>query len=319
MGYGRASVGLMQLDEYVDVVSKIYSRPDLDRSIWDVLCHLQHHAAAIAEKIRKKSPPSELFTEIADCALWLFTLVHKLYGEFGDAKPPEKGPPETIIRIVSACSDLLWHKYPGLCPFCYIRKGNNDRARETDYWGFDVCDCQSGASLAVDPESKAQCMSALRLFSEQKLKSKPANIDEWQRMFAQIFKNNLELLSLKDIALHFMEELGEVSDAIVRMYTYKEENFVTGEPYRRQRRLESQLADAFSWLLALVEKLDLLRENGLFAAERAIRLSQIIWGRYGSEELGSFWCPFCEKIECSCPLIFIPTRRSFEEFRHLLQ
>src|SRR5579871_5084941 len=111
MGYSRANVGRMQLDEYVDLVPKIYRRNDDDRSIWDVSCHLLHHAAAIAEAIRRKSPSTKLFTEVADCALWLFTLVYKFRGELGKPKPPEKGGPETIIRIESGCSDLLWHKY----------------------------------------------------------------------------------------------------------------------------------------------------------------------------------------------------------------
>lgn len=318
MGNTRATVGHMQLDEYVDLVPKIYGRHDDSRSIWDVLCHLLHHAAAIAEAIRKESPSTKLFTEIADCALWLFTLIHKLRGELGEAKPPEKGAPETIIRIKNGCSDLLWHRYPQLCPFCYLRRTSGDRTRETEHGYHDACDCHLNILPAVDPKAKIQAMAALRRFSEEQMNSKPTSIDGWQEMFGQVFKISLESLTLKDIALHFMEELGEVSDAIVRTYTYREENFVTGEPYRRQLRLESQLADAFSWLFALVEKLEVLRKDRLFVAAGPIRLSQLIWERYGSDDLGSFWCPFCKKVDCSCPLLFVPTRRSVRELQSLL-
>ena len=41
---------------------------------------------------------------------------------------------------------------------------------------------------------------------------------------------------------------------MVRMYSYKQDDFLKGEPRQRQLRLESQIADVFSWLFALVEE-----------------------------------------------------------------
>src|SRR5437870_4567531 len=68
MQYSCTTVGQLQLDEYVAVVPKIYSKHDQNRSIWDVWCHTLHHGAAVAERIRKNAPQDKLFTEIADFA-----------------------------------------------------------------------------------------------------------------------------------------------------------------------------------------------------------------------------------------------------------
>ena len=69
-----------------------------------------HHGAAVAERIRKNEPPDNLFKEIADFALWLFTFVQKLSGTPGKRKFPNETDVETLIRIASNCSDLLWHR-----------------------------------------------------------------------------------------------------------------------------------------------------------------------------------------------------------------
>ncbi len=131
------------------------------------------------------------------------------------------------------------------------------------------------------------------------------------------------VLAPSEIVLRLMEELGEVSDAMIRMYTYSEKNFVNGEPNRRQLNLEGEIADAFSWLFALVEKLDSLKqkthENGKQGSEpttahtASVRLSGIIWDRYGSDALNSFCCWKCKARECRCQIILVPATRPTEE------
>lgn len=122
MKYSRNTVGGMQLDEYVVKIAEIYSANDRNRSLWDVWCHALHHAAAIAERLRKKSPTARVFEEIADFSLWLFTAVNKLAGQLGHLKEQDQTPLETLIRIQGGCSDLLWHRYPKICPLCYVRR-----------------------------------------------------------------------------------------------------------------------------------------------------------------------------------------------------
>lgn len=329
MEYSRETAGRMQLDDYVTEIAKIYGVHDRHRSVWDVWCHALHHAAAIPERLRKKAPAAEVLKEIADFALWLFTAVHKLEGRSGEPQGPNETPPETLIRIQRACSDLLWQRYPRICPFCYARRtGEGSKSSETEEL-FRPCDCQiPNADEHKDKLKKRAAAEGLRNFSEKTRDGKPKNIDEWQEMFGTVFVTNLRKASLAEVALHLLEELGEASDAMVRMYSYRQDDFLKGEPRQRQLRLESQIADIFSWLFTLVEGVSLFRrelpeyekwrsESGIVDSE-IIHLSEIIWRRYGSDELCSFYCPFCAHAECSCPLIFVPATRSMEELKALL-
>src|SRR5260370_17880697 len=116
MESSSANVGQKSLDEFVDVVAKVYSPHDRHRSVWDVWCHTLHHAAGVAEQIRKGAPHGDLYREIADFSLWLFTAILKLVGKFGEPKGSFEAPHDKFIRIQSTCSDLLWYKYPKSFP-----------------------------------------------------------------------------------------------------------------------------------------------------------------------------------------------------------
>src|SRR2546430_1606505 len=179
MQYSQATVGRMQLDDYVTVVPRIYGKHDQNRSIWDVWCHTLHHGAAVAERIRKNAPADQLFTEIADFALWMFTAVHRLKGRPGRRKNPAETPPETLVRIENSCSDLVWHRYPAVCHLCYARRNRPGRAPQKHSF-FDPCDCSMQPVDSRDKETKRRDSRRLLNFSEATHSSKPKTIDEWQ-------------------------------------------------------------------------------------------------------------------------------------------
>lgn len=295
----------MQLDDYARVVPTIYGAHDKNRSLWDVWCHTLHHGAAVAERIRKGVAADKLSTEIADFALWLFTAVHRLSGRPGKRKTQDETPVEALVRIASSCSDLVWHRYPGVCHLCYARRIKGSEAALRGAGLLAPCDCSAHGPDCRDKNTKRMDSEDLLRFSEANRSLKPKTIDDWQSMFATIFGENIRQLSSTDIGLHFLEELGEVSDALVRMYSFTKKDFRSGEPNWRQARLEGQIADVFSWLYALVQKLNDVKP---------ITLSGIIWRRYGSDSLQSFRCPICAKPVCSCPLIFVPATRPTQEW-----
>jgi hypothetical protein len=176
-------------------------------------------------------------------------------------------------------------------------------------------------------DEKRRHSTALREFSEENVARRPNGVDDWQRLFGVIFAASLRHLELPDIALHLLEEMGEVSDALARMYTYTEDNFVRGEPLMRQIRLEEELADVTSWLFAAVEKLDYVRRRAdeyekwliLDGFEREpLLLSKIIWRRYGSDELEKFICWKCREPICTCHVILAPPDRSVEQVCQLI-
>ncbi|MCH8061888.1 MAG: hypothetical protein IH861_05235 [Chloroflexi bacterium] len=320
MAYTKYTIGNTTLDEFVSAIPRIYSKKDENRSVWDVWLHANHHAAAIGEEVRKGGHQIELLEEISHFSMWLFTLLHKLQGEIGTKNYPLESDQEAVIKISSSYSELLWNKYPRMCPVCYWRrtKGNRDLEHKPDF--SRNCDCLLFDVEKRDPSQKRDHVRALRSYSKANLDVKPTSVDEWQRSFSAIFRSNLRHLTLESVAFHLLEEVGEVSDAMARMYTYSRDSIrdgevLDGEPSWSQIWLEEELADVTSWLFALVEKMDFIREtadiydNWRFdeniISRKPIRLSEIIWRSYGSDNLEEFWCTHCKKPVCECQIIFV--------------
>jgi NTP pyrophosphatase (non-canonical NTP hydrolase) len=316
MEYTLETVGLLQLDEYVAEIAAIYKRNDIYRSLWDVWCHTLHNAAGIAERIRKGQTSGRLMDEIADFSLWLFTFVRKLSEGAAPDKVGNAIGSDAVIRIENACSDLLWQRYPGICPFCLARRSKAGATSEQELRRPCECSCAKYDATQSKQEKRAAA-EVVRAFSRHHFSEKPRSIDEWQKMFVTVFQTNLSQTSPQQAVLHMLEELGETSDAMARTYSYKKSEFVHGEPHQRRLRLESQLADVFSWLFTVVETLNRERCPKNDDATLPTCLSQIIWRRYGSDSLRSLYCRFCERRECECTLIVVPTTRSMEEFDSL--
>jgi len=105
----KDSIGQTALDTFVQIIPAIYEAHDVKRDIMDVSFHTSHHAAAIGEEVRKSKPGGKLLDEIADFAMWFFTLLGKLEGQPGEARANES-PRHSLIRVGHQYSDLLWNK-----------------------------------------------------------------------------------------------------------------------------------------------------------------------------------------------------------------
>lgn len=324
------SVGKLSLDGIVDIVPGIYSSKDDFRSVWDIWLHATHHAAAIGEEVRKYKPGQKLLKEIADFSMWLFTFAGKIKGEFRELAGNNYRIGEYTIRTERGFSEIIWNKYPRVCPVCFwrrIRNGSEEIGMPCDCLIYEV----EGRDEVVGEEErrkkeqeKQERVKALRGHAESNLQGKPGTIDEWQIMFEELYQANLRHLSLVDIAFHLLEEVGEVSNAMTRMYSYT--SSFNGQPRWNQIWLEEEIADVFSWLLTLVNSLqmmpDITREllghlgMGDFIKLEGykIMLSAIIWERYGSRDHRAFWCPACEKLQCDCDLIWVGENISYDKF-----
>src|SRR5882762_6973329 len=122
--FTATNVGQTSIDEFGSIVSSIYSLHDIHRSIWDIWAHANHHAAGIAEEARKNLSSNEKgLQEIADFALWLFTTFEKLQGQVG-IKRPEESERDSLIKISALPSNLIWNRYPAVCPWCYFESAS---------------------------------------------------------------------------------------------------------------------------------------------------------------------------------------------------
>ena len=326
MAITRDTVGNISLDDFVDAVSGIYSKQDEKRSIWDIWFHATHHAASIGEEVRKQQPGDKLLKEVADFSMWLFTFVGKIYHDIGIPLGKPERPEESAIRIKYGFSDLIWNKYPYICPVCFWRrlsKGMDVSATSLN----DPCDCLLYEVEFREEPQKKEHINKLRSYAKTHYENKPTSVDEWQKMFSVIYQANLRHLSLADIAFHLLEEVGEVSDAMVRMYTYSKDEFESGEPSWRQMYLENEIADVTSWIFALVNKLEWVEtiakgyERYISLGEEILRpipytLSGIIWKRYGSPSGQDLYCPHkCKQPICECPIYLVRTPKGLAKLK----
>ena len=323
MNCTHESVGQLGLDSIVEAASAIYEKHDKNRSLWDVWSHAVHHAAAIAEEIRKCSQPEfddkKLKQEVADFTLWLITMLAKLKGPLG-SPIPNQPPQDWIVRISVGASDLIWNRYPGVCPWCYCEAHQDSSLRIDDADFGQPCCCNSLRTIGREKEKEELRARAKRTrwLAIEHTSRRPKSIDGWQEMIGSLYGERLNQASLQEVALHLFEEIGEVSDCLIRMYTYVEKDWdhIADEISARQIRLEDELADVLSWLFGLVERLDIegrsrQHENSSTVAttnsKGKMLLSQILWARYGCDEKNYFRCWACKGAICSCLLRPIKT------------
>jgi NTP pyrophosphatase (non-canonical NTP hydrolase) len=322
------NVGRLGLDEVVNAASAIYAKHDLHRSLWDVWAHALHHAAAVAEEIRKQ-PSDEvggkkLRQEIADLALWLFTMLVKLKGPLGSPIQIDEVPQDWVVRVSARPSDLMWNRYPGVCPWCYCATHTDGSIQidAADFWR--PCDCDSLVikGRKKEPEDLRKRAKWTRRAAAEYASLQPQSLDCWQDMIAALYGERLRHQSLAEVALHLIEEMGEVSDGLIRMYDYREGDLVENLIGARQIRLEDELADVLSWLFGFVERLsieDRLKSQAIPSTTRQeassdrLLLSQILWTKYGSEEKRTFWCRHCKNVACNCQILLIQSKQQVED------
>lgn len=326
MSMSRDTIGNVPLDEFVKTVSGVYKRQDKKRSIWDVWLHANHHAAAIGEEVRKSKPGEKLLVEIADFSMWLFTFAGKIRGTYQAVNDDTLNIEEFTIRSEMEFSDIIWNKYPKLCPVCFWNRVKIG-LKPSDPAFIEACDCLVHEVEDRDQSKKRVHVVKLRNYAKDNLDKKPISVDDWQNMFRQIFEANLRNLKLADIAFHLLEEVGEVSDSMVRMYTFHtghKGDFKRSEPKWRQVWLEEELADVTSWLFTLVNSLRFVPEivkdfqKYLFGTtalqmEPEFKLSRIIWNKYGNQGLTDLFCPYCGEKKCKCSIVLVNKKEYYDK------
>lgn len=321
MALSGSTIGRVDLDKFVEAVSGIYINKDKERSVWDVWLHATHHAAAIGEEVRKSIPGEKLLVEIADFAMWLFTFAGKIRGALNISVNEgnfDNKFEEITIRTECGFSDIIWYKYPDICPVCFWHR-NEKNIDNCSPEFIKACDCLIHEIETRDQSEKREHVAKLRRYAKDRVDGKPNDVDGWQYMFRNIFEANLRHIDLVDIGFHLLEEVGEVSDSMVRMYTYKtgkDGDFKKNEWKWRRIWLEEEIADVASWLFTLVNHLRSVPEIAnafqkyLYQAEPLrldsdIKLSRIIWNRYGNEGSGEWFCPYCKQKICRCPILLV--------------
>lgn len=144
-------------------------------------------------------------------------------------------------------SEIVWNKYPGVCYFCTYRFGADE---------LKSPDCLQCRCLGVPRRSQDQANTAMRnLEIARGSKKRPVTLDEWGHMIREIYGNVHKELPLAAVCLHFLEEVGEVAEALREIEQLELLSSVDELP-GKIRALEEELADVFSWTFGLLNKLD---------------------------------------------------------------
>jgi hypothetical protein len=97
---------------------------------------------------------------------------------------------------VSSLEDLVFRKFPFVCPYCRLRPHKDM-----------VCKTTRGTAKTVDHGSLRKAYNA-------NLSAKPATIDEWQQMFGQIYPRMPGDARSGRSTLGLFEEIGELAEAV---------------------------------------------------------------------------------------------------------
>lgn len=210
----------LRLDDLYYMVARIYSEQNAQRPASATFSHFVEVCGMLTIYDRDKK--REQFTiEDAICKAlgWFFPLLAKFR--------------------VRSIEDLIFRKYPGVCPYCR-RKPHVD----------SICKVIRGTQQTVDHEE-------LRKFYKRNKSKRPVGLDEWMALFQEIYPRQKTDEKGRN-TLGLLEELGELAEAI-RVYDVHPKYFA------------GEIADVFSYIMGVANRYDLtLQEEGKrFSLEKA--------------------------------------------------
>lgn len=325
------------LDDYVQNVKAIWSARDAERGTLDVWLHVINHASKLGEAARKHDH-AEIREHLAHFLMWFLTFVGKL-----ETNSVRFHNPEDRLMVIenATLDDIAWEKYPGICPFCFFKLPEASRESMTSR---SPCTCildlpgveerTKGLTEKQKEARERQLRAELTDYAlnPENVKNKPKSIVDWDEMFEQIFGKKLLVLQFESIVFHLLEEIGEISDSLARLYTYnlqREETASIKELGNRKAALKNEIADVISWTFATIVKYRQMcrvwseagktkdtkaTEEWAFEQWKRITIPNLIWDNYRQRGGDFLWCPTCEneKLECGCTLQLLTTEESVD-------
>jgi pyrimidine deaminase RibD-like protein/NTP pyrophosphatase (non-canonical NTP hydrolase) len=208
--------GGRDIDDWYKTLNFIYADRNFHRDALAIYAHLTEVVGGLSQLASEKKKVRADGTSIRGdefmpkALAWWFTLCGKLG--------------------VSSAGELLWLKFPGVCPYCH---------KETDH---DTSACQKIKSRNPNPD-----WAELRRIG--RMRKRPQRLADWQRMFRQIYKPHHKPDFQSSFA-RLTEELGELAEA-VRVFPAAPGYFL------------SEAADVFAWLMNIQNNVDLRDDREL--------------------------------------------------------
>jgi pyrimidine deaminase RibD-like protein/NTP pyrophosphatase (non-canonical NTP hydrolase) len=212
-----------QLDDWYLVINRIYWDRNAERDASVIFLHLVELVGGLSGAISNKLKPGVNITQhLAKSIGWWLALS----GRLG----------------VRSVQELLWDKYPGICPYCQLPEHSDPK-------------CRIVKKKDPGPDWRELEMKGRTV-------TQPKSIAQWQRMFGTIYPaSQMEQMDLCFTRL--IEELGELAEA-VRISAAVPGYFL------------SEAADVFAWLM----KLQNILEMNLPDEQQGLALSDALCREY---------------------------------------
>jgi NTP pyrophosphatase (non-canonical NTP hydrolase) len=195
----------LRLDDLYRMTSFIYNDANLGRSREATLLHFVEVCGMLTLIDRKKKRDRvDVPGALCKALGWYFPLLAKMG--------------------VESVERLIFTKYPGVCPYC----------RQSPH-------VEQQCKLVKGPEGILS-HERVRELTDANWESRPAGLNDWQRMFANIYPRSLNSTGFSTIAL--LEELGELAEA-VRVFD------------RYPHYFYGEAADVFSYLMGLANEYEI--------------------------------------------------------------
>ncbi len=319
------------IETYAEVLGNIWPQ-EKDRPIWLFWIHVMSHATVVCEEVRKNRW-HKVAKELAEVLVWWLTFSRRV-----TQQPPKNvsDAGKIVPYVASTPSDIVWFKYPGFCPVCFGRWVHAHCEPTTEVSGLMAGKIREiNQFFKINPQ--CTCLAAkadveergedFKRFTKLCLKEyarrtrprrKPHSLKEMAEMLNGIFANNIEVLSVDEIAFHLLEEVGEVSKSLSALFMQEipEDGL---EPFLKEHQDKSadfaeEIADVFSWSVSLLAKIYRFLECAAqFAAEyktvegmpelvrgnleRTRNIVDLIWTIYGKGSM--LVCEQCGEFPCN--------------------
>jgi len=254
------------IEEYIKDVKIIWPL-NSKRSPLHIWMEAVGRAATVCEGVRKLEWDI-VIDELAALIMWWFAFI-------GRANDLNKSSGDfTLFRLPNKAGDILWRNYPRCCPVCISTLIQTNPKYDLEQLPFTTCNCLISKKSAEErsEEVKQLAANSVKRLSQIRHKENPKSLFKFAEMFATLYQPNIYSLSPEEISFHLLEEVGEVSDALVDATIHRKSKLLPypSNPTKKNLdafikeakvkidHIEKELADVFSWSISLLEKSKLI-------------------------------------------------------------
>lgn len=171
------------ISEWTNEFAALYKKHDKHRSPEDIWISTMAYGSVIGEAIRRYDFNS-LIRSASHAFCWMCTFITKC-----------NKTDDLLFKLDHSFVDLVALKFPNACGHCT----------------HDHCICDSAAQDSK-PDKSAKYHKLLEKW--RRIDREKYSIDEWLHVFSDIYLSRIHLQTLETIGFHFLEEAGEMAQAI---------------------------------------------------------------------------------------------------------